>query len=97
MSKGKLDRACVECVFARWVLTPTGRITRNVCGECVCDFDQLVAPVLAALPSCVARPVLHKGAIWPQYEHCPAFVQRDTSQPLLERGARVPTIKRAAT
>ena len=54
------NKCCKSCVWARWELTPAGRITKNISGHCV--YPYVPAPAPAAL-----EVQLSKRGIWADY------------------------------
>jgi hypothetical protein len=42
-------QCCKTCLFSRWNLTPTGRISKDSSGRCVVEFPFLF------LPDCVTK------------------------------------------
>lgn len=55
-----MNRCCKTCKWARWQLTPTGRIRRGVCGRCEYPSFQLPPG-----PACEERIKPHRVAVWP--------------------------------
>lgn len=55
-----MNRCCKTCKWARWDLTPKGRIRRNVSGRC--DYPWFQIP---PGPECEIRPQPNRIGIWP--------------------------------
>lgn len=59
---------CRDCIHARWQLTPTGRIKKNLCGFCSKREELLELFTQTRVPPCltVDRPIY--ASIWPDYD-----------------------------
>ena len=66
------DVKCINCRFALWSRTPSGRIKKNISGECCAAIP--APPVML----CAAPVRLYKGGIWPDYEgDCDSFLAKE--------------------
>ena len=72
MSKAKAQ-SCATCVYARWVLTKTGRISSCFCGECMAPL-----PVTPIVSDAYRFRGWDKLGVWPNDGRtCPAYSRRE--------------------
>lgn len=66
-----MSQSCKTCAHAGFVLTPTGRIMRNVAGKCHVEYD------MPPIPECV-KISFHRISIWPDMgEKCITYTKKE--------------------
>lgn len=64
---------CVNCRFAEWERTPTGKIRKKIAGRCRAQYPDL--PVFLSMPDLMLPG---KNGIWPDLEgRCDGFKPLD--------------------
>jgi hypothetical protein len=69
------DKTCGNCIWSRWNLTPTGRISKKFgAGRCVIEVvDQVLPLSITGRHGFVPLSKQHRNTIWPECSDCPTW------------------------